>query len=234
MIKAIETKYAGIRFRSRLEARWAVFFDALDIEWVYEPEGFEITSFSWEYPEPYRSLAKPGYRLPAGVEPIQQKWWYLPDFYLPAFGCWVEVKGSMENVTDDYLTMIGNAIDWGGCLPGVDDSHETSRGLLWLGDIPRSEYPKYSPYHPIIQHHKGGIISSAYFDVSYTKGCDLVAVGYAGNFDATWGDCGTPIREGIKNVATFKRSIGGNGCQYKLHCAYEKARCERFDRLFDR
>ena len=31
--KAIETKYKGFRFRSRLEARWAVFFDALGIEW---------------------------------------------------------------------------------------------------------------------------------------------------------------------------------------------------------
>jgi hypothetical protein len=29
-IKAIETSYKGYRFRSRLEARWAVFFDALD------------------------------------------------------------------------------------------------------------------------------------------------------------------------------------------------------------
>jgi len=27
MIKAIETQYRGYRFRSRLEARWAVFFD---------------------------------------------------------------------------------------------------------------------------------------------------------------------------------------------------------------
>lgn len=41
MIKAIETEYAGCRFRSRLEARWAVFFDALGVEWEHEPEGFE-------------------------------------------------------------------------------------------------------------------------------------------------------------------------------------------------
>lgn len=41
-IKAIETRYRGYRFRSRLEARWAVFFDALGIEWQYEPEGFEL------------------------------------------------------------------------------------------------------------------------------------------------------------------------------------------------
>lgn len=41
-IKAIETRYKGYRFRSRLEARWAVFFDALGIKWEYEPEGFEL------------------------------------------------------------------------------------------------------------------------------------------------------------------------------------------------
>ncbi len=30
-IKAIQTKYRGYHFRSRLEARWAVFFDAADM-----------------------------------------------------------------------------------------------------------------------------------------------------------------------------------------------------------
>lgn len=71
-IKAIETAYKGYRFRSRLEARWAVFFDALGLKWEYEPEGFE---------------------LPGGVR-------YLPDFYIGTYvpgrvgyGPWVEVKG---------------------------------------------------------------------------------------------------------------------------------------------
>ncbi len=41
-IKPIETIYNGYHFRSRLEARWAVFFDALGIEWEYEPEGFDL------------------------------------------------------------------------------------------------------------------------------------------------------------------------------------------------
>ena len=63
-ITAIETLYGGILFRSRLEARWAVFFDALGIEWRYEAEG---------------------YNLPSG--------WYLPDFWLPDHGHF-EVKGS--------------------------------------------------------------------------------------------------------------------------------------------
>lgn len=66
MIKAIETRYKGYRFRSRLEARWAVFFDALGIQWEYEKEGFD--------------LGKHG--------------WYLPDFWLPSLNCWVEIKGA--------------------------------------------------------------------------------------------------------------------------------------------
>lgn len=44
MIKAIETEYKGCRFRSRTEARWAVFFDALDWSWQFEQEGFELKS----------------------------------------------------------------------------------------------------------------------------------------------------------------------------------------------
>lgn len=43
-IRAIETAYKGYRFRSRLEARWAVFFDALGIPWEYEAEGFNTSA----------------------------------------------------------------------------------------------------------------------------------------------------------------------------------------------
>lgn len=39
-IEPIETRYKGYRFRSRLEARWAVFFDAMGMSWRYEVEGF--------------------------------------------------------------------------------------------------------------------------------------------------------------------------------------------------
>jgi len=41
-IKPIETVWRGYRFRSRLEARWAVFFSSLGLHWEYEPEGFEL------------------------------------------------------------------------------------------------------------------------------------------------------------------------------------------------
>jgi hypothetical protein len=62
-IKPIETQYNGYRFRSRLEARWAVFLDFLNEEWEYEVEGYE---------------------LPSGR--------YLPDFWLPRLYCWLEIK----------------------------------------------------------------------------------------------------------------------------------------------
>ena len=61
--KAIETLHSGYRFRSRLEARWSVFFETLGIEYRYEPEGFDLD----------------------GVK-------YLPDFYLPSLQTWVEIK----------------------------------------------------------------------------------------------------------------------------------------------
>ncbi len=41
-VKALDTEYKGYKFRSRLEARWAVFFDSLGVEWEYEPEGFDL------------------------------------------------------------------------------------------------------------------------------------------------------------------------------------------------
>lgn len=36
-IAAHPTKYNGVEFRSRLEARWAAFFDLIEWEWLYEP-----------------------------------------------------------------------------------------------------------------------------------------------------------------------------------------------------
>lgn len=67
IIPAIETVYAGRKFRSRLEARWAVFMDTLGLEWLYEHEG-------------YQTKAGP----------------YLPDFYLPSMRIHLEIKGTEE------------------------------------------------------------------------------------------------------------------------------------------
>ena len=62
--KPIPTKYNGVQSRSRLEARWALFFDQLGIDYRYEFEGFQLRSG-----------------------------WYLPDFYLPQFDVFIEHWG---------------------------------------------------------------------------------------------------------------------------------------------
>ena len=50
-MKAIPTRYAGCHFRSRLEARWAVFFDRLGVAWQYEPEGYDLGGAGWYLPD---------------------------------------------------------------------------------------------------------------------------------------------------------------------------------------
>lgn len=74
-IKAIETQYKGYRFRSRLEARWAVFFDALGIEWQYEKEGFDLGDAGWYlpdfwFPHPTKELANEGWGLWCEIKPL--------------------------------------------------------------------------------------------------------------------------------------------------------------------
>lgn len=51
MSAPILTAWRGYRFRSRLEAKWAVFFEALELGWEYEPEGFELSDGSRYLPD---------------------------------------------------------------------------------------------------------------------------------------------------------------------------------------
>lgn len=72
-MKAIETTYANCRFRSRLEAKWAAFFDALNWTWTYEPfdaDGY-IPDFLIDGDAPLLVEVKPAvteaqYRAPIG------------------------------------------------------------------------------------------------------------------------------------------------------------------------
>jgi hypothetical protein len=50
-MKPIETRYHGHRFRSRLEARWAVFFDAFGVSWEYEPQGYDLGELGYYLPD---------------------------------------------------------------------------------------------------------------------------------------------------------------------------------------
>lgn len=69
--------YAGYDFRSTLEARFAVFFDAAGIPWRYEPKWFN---------------------LPNGP--------YLPDFWLPRHQTWVEVKPRKTQIDAHKLSQL--------------------------------------------------------------------------------------------------------------------------------
>jgi len=73
IIKAIETNYKGYKFRSRLEARWAVYFDSIGLKWDYEVEGFKLENGKY----------------------------YLPDFYIPNFG-YIEIK-ALGKVTKEEI-----------------------------------------------------------------------------------------------------------------------------------
>jgi hypothetical protein len=116
VIKAIPTKYDGIEYRSRTEARWAVFFNYLKIGFDYEREGYQTS-----------------------------KGWYVPDFWLPEEKCWIEIKGQdyehedhvntlyeVCDFTDSFgFVFVGTPKDMKGSFVG-DDSTDSSAGS-WSG-----------------------------------------------------------------------------------------------------
>lgn len=71
-IKAIQTWFGGHRYRSKTEAKWAVFLAVLELPFKYEAEGFVIKT-------------------------EEEEFCYLPDFLIPpmleAWPTWIEVKG---------------------------------------------------------------------------------------------------------------------------------------------
>lgn len=107
-IKAIETEYNGYKFRSRLEARWAVFFDAAGIKYEYEPEGFELSCGR-----------------------------YLPDFYLPDFKIYVEIKPFDKSV----VSHVGDGNKWEQKCDTF--RNETGKAILLCYDNPSKDLLKY-------------------------------------------------------------------------------------------
>lgn len=67
-IKAIETEYKGYRFRSRLEARWAVFFENIGMNWRYEPEGYDLGKVGYYLPD-FLILSPQGYNFYYEIKP---------------------------------------------------------------------------------------------------------------------------------------------------------------------
>jgi hypothetical protein len=68
--RGIPTRYAGVRFRSRLEATWAGFFDFLGWPWEYEPIDLDryIPDFVLRLHKPLLVEVKPEFEI-GGLRP---------------------------------------------------------------------------------------------------------------------------------------------------------------------
>jgi hypothetical protein len=131
-IRALDTKYAGCLFRSRLESRWAVYFDHMHLEWEYEPQGFE--------------LDKP---ITRGEGTIR----YLPDFWLPGHDAWGEVKGSLTR--DELLRLLDAAASLSSPSGGCGGGHD----LIVFGPVTSSALVG-TPIR--LHLHKGDLLASCW------------------------------------------------------------------------
>jgi len=149
-IAAIETRYAGCRFRSRLEARWAVFYDALGIDWEYEPQGFDLDrlvraareriDFALDYSDE-DTLGRSAWPwLDKEDEPARppRLGQYLPDFWLPRQQIYVEIKG--EYPEQGSLTMQRL---YGFSLAVMAKLVSARQFVLCCGGIPRPDHYGY-------------------------------------------------------------------------------------------
>lgn len=130
-VAPIETHYADCRFRSRLEARWAVVLDTKGLAWEYEPEGFETPC--GRYLPDFRVVLVPPSAV--GVE---------------ATTCWLEIKPSdyildshdmgrwisVARATDTMLIVAcGLDVMTIVITPGHTYSHQGNPGFLTAGEI---------------------------------------------------------------------------------------------------
>lgn len=200
-IKPIETVYNGYRFRSRLEARWAVFFDAIGIRYVYEPEGF-VGAYGM---------------------------YYLPDFYLPDFDVYVEVKGSDEQLKNDSHKL-ESAIDF-------LSTPISTAGLIILGPIPYKE--GCIPYFDLLFWHKGVCSTKCLFDVGGTFKhaayyCEKNESEYWSAYQIYEGiDCGSPLPLSVSVNAKYQdyyaTALYMKRPFQEINKAYIKARQARFE-----
>ncbi len=168
---AIQTRYKGHHFRSRLEARWAVFFDAAGVKWEYEKEGYDLSELAAEDGKQDR---------------INR---YLPDFWLPEYKVWVEIKGQLPDVhwtvTDEesrlfYLVCLTKAVA-GWIFFGMPDLDTPNACVFW-GD--NECYPE-SP-----DRNAGGIVDMLY---NHNLSAEIVAAATSARFE--FGQSGARLRE---------------------------------------
>jgi len=131
-VRAIETKYKGYRFRSRLEARWAVFFDQMEYTWRYEDEGFELPSGRYlpDFRIETSRTEKPLFVEIKGQEPSEVE--KLKCFELAVYsGCDVLLlSGDIGAKTDESWSWFEFTFE-----PTIYTGYRTIRGSEHRGDI---------------------------------------------------------------------------------------------------
>lgn len=125
-IRAIPTRYDGVLYRSRLEARYAVFFDTLrkgglNAMFAYEPQGFDVDG------TPYL----PDFLL-AGQSLIAE---VKPDFGTDPDGvlrwiCLIEARGKERGVL--LTDMHSGPMEFMLIGPQKDGDHWEAEGATWL------------------------------------------------------------------------------------------------------
>jgi hypothetical protein len=116
----MEVSYSGRIFRSRLEARWAVFLDLLDVNWDYEPSFYQVG----------------------------EELFYLPDFYLPDHQLWLEVKGAPFMDTSSMAKCLGSVA--GPMRIPLREAPYTPSDRLLLGGPFRNLKAGLRPVHTLI------------------------------------------------------------------------------------
>jgi hypothetical protein len=218
-VNAIPTRYAGCHFRSRLEARWAVFFDHLGIRWEYEPQGFHGLNFSY----------LPDFLLP-DINPPVRSGNMTDDGREPEYhGTFVEVKGSDAQLRADSQK-IGDAIDF--------RSTPVAHGLLILGPIPRVPDNCCAVGHSFLSWHKGvehNIAGFVYWQPAHTadlKNQELQSEWFAGDIAM----CELPESVSVDAVFTeptrvtrATKTLRHRQLQPEIAAAYTAARSARFE-----
>ncbi len=137
------TIYRGTKFRSRIEARWACFFDTLEVEWVYELQHYDFgVKAVWDDDEFREYLNEALYEndwddredvIRDAYRHRYARRMYLPDFWLPEFNHWVEIKGKAptyeEQMKASHLARKSGkpvTILWGHIFP---DPHQPN--AIW-------------------------------------------------------------------------------------------------------
>lgn len=204
-IKPIETVYNGYRFRSRLEARWAVFFDALGVKYEYELEGYCMSDGSC----------------------------YLPDFFLPDIDYYVEVKGKNKHIVEDMTKLKKFVLESKTAVIILSDIpyDPSSRGLFWFPIIfftARNGGVVDGCYACFYEGWRGAIIHSDFY-IGYRKKFFLNIDGYGDEENERIFRLIQPIFGSQLDSGTFGIKDAFEAELMPVECAFTKARQARFE-----